>query len=56
MTKCKHCGNQIIEKIVLCCTCGKFCDYVCMEQYHKDKMPKITIEMDCGNKFKEKDK
>lgn len=52
MKKCKKCGSIIMQKIVLCCTCGAFCDVICMEHYHKDKLPKVIIEFDCSGWLK----
>ncbi len=36
MVKCKYeyCNKEITGNIVLCCTCGSFCNQECIDEYH----------------------
>jgi len=34
-TKCSNCNRYIQTRIILCCTCGSFCDRKCQDEYHQ---------------------
>ena len=32
--KCLNCGKIIDDQLILCCSCGTFCNHDCMSEYH----------------------
>lgn len=35
--KCKYCNRHIETEMVLCCSCGTFCNAKCQYKYHDAK-------------------
>lgn len=33
--KCSNCGKALDDKLILCCSCGTFCNHDCMNEYHE---------------------
>lgn len=35
MNKCDNCEKFVNQRLMLCCSCGKFCSIECMQEFHK---------------------
>lgn len=47
--KCKFCNKILRETLILCCSCGKFCNDECVADYHTKKCnSRVSVNEDRG--------